>query len=146
MINNEVEALKNGELICRNSKFCMANQIGIHGRMYGAYLMEELDAVCSVFVAEVCDTPWIVTKTMDVEFVTPVQPNQIYKTYVGISKIGRTSIILNVEIRKHSVRTEKEILAVKCRTVFVRISDDGEAINISDHVRKKFGYELLNTH
>lgn len=146
MINDQqdIEKLKAGELICRNSQFCMANQIGIHGRMYGAYLMEELDAVCSVFVAEVCDTPWVVTADMSIQFVSSVAQNQIYKTYVGIEKIGRTSIILNVEIRKHSVRTEKEVLAVKCKAVFVRISDEGEAINISDHVRKKFGYETLN--
>jgi len=39
--------LRKRELICRNSQFCKGKQIGIHGRMFGAELMEELDAVCS---------------------------------------------------------------------------------------------------
>jgi acyl-CoA hydrolase len=136
-------ALTNGELICRNSQFCKGKQVGVHGRMFGADLMEELDASCAVFAAEICDTPWVVTKTMNIEFVSPVLPNQIYKTYIGIKNIGKTSIVLSVEIRKHSVHTEKEALAVKAETVFVRINEEGEAINISDSVRKKFGYKTI---
>ena len=136
-----VELLKKGELICRNSQYCKGKQVGVHGRMFGADLMEELDAVCSVFSAEVIDTPWVVTKTMNVEFISPILPNQIYKTYVRIKNIGRTSITLEAEIRKHSVHTDKETLAIKCETVFVRINEEGESIKISDSVREKFGYE-----
>jgi acyl-CoA thioesterase YciA len=138
-----IELLRNGELVCRNSQFCKGKQVGIHGRMFGADLMEELDAVCAVFAAEVCDTPWVVTKTMNIEFISPVLPNQIYKTYVGIKNIGTTSLQLNAEIRKHSVHTDRETIAIKCEAVFVRINEEGEAIKISDSVREKFGYEKL---
>lgn len=138
-----IELLKAGELICRNSQFCKGKQVGIHGRMFGADLMEELDSVCAVFAAEICDTPWIVTKTMNIEFLSPVLPNQIYKTYIGIKNIGTTSIELIAEIRKHSVHTDRETVAVKCQTVFVRINEEGEAIKISDSVREKFGYQKL---
>jgi acyl-CoA thioesterase YciA len=137
------QLLRNGELICRNSQFCKGKDIGVHGRMFGADQMGELDAVCAVFAAEVCDTPWVVTKTMNVEFVKEILPNQIYKTYVGIKKIGNTSITLNAEIRTHSVDTEKEVLALKCETVFVRINEYGEAIRINDNVRKNYP-ELSN--
>jgi acyl-CoA hydrolase len=106
--------------------------------MFGGDLLQELDSVCAVFAAEVCDTPWIVTKTMNVEFVSEIRPNQIYKTYVGIKKIGNTSITLNAEIRTHSVDTEKEVLALKCETVFVRINEYGEAIRINDNVRSNY--------
>jgi len=133
-----VELLKKGELICRNSQFCKGKQVGVHGRMFGAEMLEEIDSVCAVFAAEICDTPWVVTKTMNSEFVKEILPNQIYKTYVGIKKIGITSITLNVEIRTHSVDTEREVLALRCETVFVRINEYGEAIKISDNVRSKY--------
>lgn len=140
----DIEKLKNGDFICRNSQFCKGKQVGIHNRMFGADLMEELDSVCAVFAAEVCDTPWVVTKTMNIEFISAILPNQIYKTYVGISKIGNSSIVLKAEIRKHSVHTEHETLALKAETVFVRINEEGEAIKISDNVRKKYGYETIS--
>lgn len=130
--------LNKGELICRNSQFCKGKEVGIHNRMFGGDLLQELDSVCAVFAAEVCDTPWIVTKTMNVEFVNKIHPNQIYKTYVGIKRIGNTSITLTAEIRTHSVDTEKETLAIKCETVFVRINEYDEAIRISDSVRQNY--------
>lgn len=130
--------LNKGELICRNSQFCKGKEVGIHNRMFGGDLLQELDSVCAVFAAEVCDTPWIVTKTMNVEFVNKIHPNQIYKTYVGIKKIGNTSITLTAEIRTHSVDTEKETLAIKCETVFVRINEYDEAIKINDNVRQNY--------
>ncbi len=142
-MDNTIDILRQGELICRNSQFCKGKNLGVHGNMFGADLMEELDSVCSVFAAEVCDTPLIVTRTMNIEFVSPVRVNQIYKTYVGIEKIGKTSITLKAEIRKHSVHTEKESIALKANTTFVRIDDEGSPINISDSVRKKYGYETL---
>lgn len=132
------DLLRKGELICRNSQFCKGKEVGIHNRMFGGDLLQELDSVCAVFAAEVCDTPWIVTKSMNVEFVSEVRPNQIYKTYVGIKKIGGTSITLVAEIRTHSVDTEKEKLSIKCETVFVRINEYGEAIKINDNVRTNY--------
>jgi acyl-CoA thioesterase YciA len=132
------DLLRKGELICRNSQFCKGKEVGVHNRMFGGDLLQELDSVCAVFAAEVCDTPWIVTKTMNVEFVSEIRPNQIYKTYVGIKKIGNTSITLNAEIRTHSVDTEKEVLVLKCETVFVRINEYGEAIRINDNVRSNY--------
>ena len=74
--------LRKGELICRNSQFCKGKEVGIHGRMFGGDLVSEIDSVCAVFAAEVCDTPWIVTKTMNIEFISEVKPNQIYKTCI----------------------------------------------------------------
>lgn len=130
--------LRKGELICRNSQFCKGKEVGVHNRMFGGDLLQELDSVCAVFAAEVCDTPWIVTKVMNVEFVHEIRPNQIYKTYVGIKKIGNTSITLTAEIRTHSVDTEKETLAIRCETVFVRINEYDEAIRINDNVRANF--------
>ena len=140
---SNLDILKEGGMICRNSQFCKGKQVGIHGRMFGADLMEELDSVCAVFAAEICDTPWVVTKTMNIEFISAVLPNQIYKTYVGIKKIGNTSLTLITEIRKHSVHTEHETVALKAESVFVRINEEGEAIKISDYIRKKFGYEPI---
>lgn len=133
-----ISLLRQGQLICRNSQFCKGKQIGIHKRMFGAEMLEEIDSVCAVFAAEVCDTPWVVTKSINCEFLTEIKENQIYKTYVGIKKIGSTSIVINAEIRTHSVDTEKEVLALKCETVFVRINEYGEAIKISDNVRTKY--------
>jgi len=141
-----VELIKQGKFVCRNSQFCLFSNIGKHNLMYGGDVMKELDMVCAVFASEICDTPLIVTKTMNVEFISPIEANDIYKTYVRLINIGKTSIELEAEIRTHSVDTEKETTSVRCKTIFVRINQKGEKLNISDHVRFKFGYPLINNY
>lgn len=131
-----------GELVKRNSQFCKGKQIGVHGRMFGAELMEELDAACAVFAAEAVNTPWVVTKIMNVEFVQPIMPNQIYCTYIQVVHIGNKSIKLHAEIRTYSVQTQIETLCVKADSVFVRINEYGEAVPISDNARNKFNKKL----
>ncbi len=139
-----VELIKKGEFVCRNSQFCLFSNIGKHNLMYGGDLMKELDMVCAVFASEICDTPLVVTKQMSVEFISPIEANDIYKTYIKLVNIGKSSIELLAEIRTHSVDTEKETLAVSCKTTFVRINQKREKLLISDHVRYKFGYPLIN--
>jgi acyl-CoA thioesterase YciA len=140
MNSTEIEQIKNNEFICRNSQFCKGKEIGVHGRMFGGNLMQELDVVCAVFAAEIIDNPWIVTKTMNIEFVAPILSNQIYKVYVKLEHIGNTSLKILAEIRKHSVHTGKDSLAVKAESIFVRINEEGESIKISDHIKKRFGF------
>jgi acyl-CoA thioesterase YciA len=140
---NDILKLKRGELINRNSQFCLGKNIGIHTRMFGGDLLSQIDIDSSVFVAEICDTPWVVTKKLDVEFIKPILEGEIFKTYIGIQNIGRTSITLNIEIRTHSVQTEREEIAIRGNAVFVRINEYGESIPINDKVRKKFGYKKL---
>lgn len=106
--------------------------------MFGGIIMQELDSACAVFAAEIIDTPWIVTKTMDVEFLAPILSNQIYKIYIKLENIGTTSLTLTAEIRKHSVHTGNETVAVKARSVFVRINEEGEKIKISGHIKNRF--------
>lgn len=142
--NYEISILQHKGMICRSSRVCMTKDIGVNNNIFGAELMSEIDSCCAVFVAEVCDTPLIVTKSMAVEFISPIKVNQIFKTYIGIEKIGTTSISLFVEIRKHNVHTEKETVVIKATTTFVRIDEEGNPIPINDNVRKKYGYELLN--
>jgi acyl-CoA hydrolase len=133
-----------GEMVKRNSQFCKGKQVGVHGRMFGADLMEELDASCAVFAAEAVNTPWVVTKIMNIEFVEPITPNQIYCTYIQMVKMGNTSIKLYAEIRKYSAHTQKETVAVKANAVFVRINEEGEAIHISDNARRKFSKNITD--
>lgn len=144
MTKEEIELIRENEFICRNTQFCKGNEVGVHGKMFGGLLLAELDSACGVFASEICDTPYLVTRSLETEFISPILPNNIYKTYIKLDDIGNTSLTLMAEIHKHSVHTGRSKIAVKCKCTFVRINDEGEPIKISDHIRKRYGYEQIN--
>ena len=71
-------------------------------------------------------------------FEKPVRPGQIIKIYGEVAKIGKTSLTLNMEARRHSVYNGTQKSVVNTQMTFVRIDGDGDAIPISERVRLKY--------
>lgn len=138
---NQLEQLKNKELIFLGSHMCMTKDIGIHLNLFGGITLSWLDEFGSLFASELVDSTNVVTRCIEkVEFLKPIKVGQIAKFYGGIEKIGNTSITLNIEMRKHNVHTEFEQLALSSKITFVKIDDEGNPIPISDRIKIKFGY------
>jgi acyl-CoA thioesterase YciA len=98
-----------------------------------------LDEAAAAFAAQVADTPQIVTKHIAaLTFEKPVRPGQIIKIYGSVNKVGKSSLRLNIEARRHSVYNGSQRTVVSTKMTFVRIDGDGEPIPISEKVRQKY--------
>lgn len=140
---SHIKRLREGKLIYRSAKMCMTKDIGVNNKLFGGFLLQLLDEVVLCFACEVCDTPRMVTKKMEeVIFEDSVQVGQIIKVYVGIDKIGTTSVTFNVEARSYNVRTENEKLVCSTRMIFVQIDEQGNPIPIMDKIKKKFSKKV----
>lgn len=98
-----------------------------------------LDEAAAAFAAQVADTPRMVTKHISgLTFERPCRPGQIIKIYGSVVKIGKTSLTLLMEARRHSVYNGTQKTVVSTQMTFVRIDGDGDAIPISERVRQKY--------
>ena len=115
------------------------SEVGYHGNLFGGVMLAWLDEAAAAFAAQVADTPRVVTKHIAaLTFEKPVRPGQIIKIYGEVNRIGKTSLTLNMEARRHSVYNGTQCTAVSTQMTFVRIDGDGEAIPISEKVRQKY--------
>jgi acyl-CoA thioesterase YciA len=123
------------------TKICKVSDLGIHGNLFGGKMLAWIDESAGAISAEICDTPKMVTlKLSEVVFKMPVKVGNIIKIYYEIQNIGRTSITLNIEARKHNVLTGQQKTVCSTQIVFVRIDDDGEPVPISERVKKRYGF------
>lgn len=137
----QLEQLKKGEFIFLGSKVCMTKDLGLHNLMFGGVLLSELDSYSAIFASEICDSPHVVTRNIsNVDFVSPVKVGNIIKIYGKIKQFGNTSLTLLMEIRKHNVHTEGEVMVLKSEITFVKIDDEGTPIPISDRIKTKFNF------
>jgi acyl-CoA thioesterase YciA len=114
------------------------SDLGFHGNLFGGKLLAWMDAAGAGFASEMCDTPRMVTKAIDqCIFNKPAKEGQLLKIYGAISKIGTTSITLNLEARSHSVYDGHQTVILSTDMIFVRIDEQGDAIPISDRVKEK---------
>ena len=114
------------------------SDLGFHGNLFGGKLLSWIDASAAGYAMQLCDTPRMVTVSIDkCNFEKPAKENQLLKIYGHPSKIGNTSITIYMEARSHNVYTGKQELVLKTNITFVRIDDGGSPIPISERVKNK---------
>ena len=114
------------------------SDLGFHGNLFGGKLLAWLDASAAAFAAQFCDTPRMVTISIDkCVFKKPAKEGQHLKIYGAVEKIGTTSITLKLEARSHNVYNGRQTVILSTNIAFVRVDEQGDAIPISDRVRKK---------
>ena len=122
-----------------STHFVKKSDVGYHGNLFGGVMLAWLDEAAAAYAAQVADTPRVVTKHIaSLTFEKPVRPGQIIKIYGEVAKIGKTSLILNIDARRHSVYNGTQRTVVSTQMTFVRIDGDGEPIPISERVRLKY--------
>ena len=117
----------------------MTQHLGYHGNLFGGQMLAWLDEAGVAFASEICGTPRMVTVHMaEVIFTAPARPTQIIKIYGEVEKMGNTSVVINLEARRHSVYNGTQKTVCTIQMIFVRIDGDGESIPISPKVKKKY--------
>jgi len=118
------------------------SDLGFHGNLFGGKLLAWLDAAAASFTAEYCDTPRMVTKSIDkCIFSKPAKEGQLLKIYGKVLEIGTTSITLKMEARSHNVYNGKQNIILATNITFVRIDEQGDAIPISERAHNKLKKE-----
>ncbi len=128
-----------------STHLCKTSDVGFHGNLFGGQLLAWLDEAGAAISCEFAETGKIVTKHIsEVNFQSPVRPGQLIKVYGKIIKVGKTSLTIEVEARRHSIYNGTQKPVCKCQMVFVRIDGDGEAVPIPPHIHYKFNKEDEN--
>jgi acyl-CoA thioesterase YciA len=115
------------------------SDLGFHGNLFGGKCLAWMDSAAAAYASEYCDTPRMVTKSIDeCIFQRPGREGQLIKIYGEPIKIGTSSITFRLEARSHNVYNGNQKYILTTNMTFVRIDEQGEAIPISERVKNKF--------
>ena len=98
------------------------SDLGFHGNLFGGKLLAWIDAAAAAYSMQLCDTPRMVTVSIDkCIFEKPARESQLLKIYGYPTQVGNTSVTLYMEARAHNVYTGKQVLVLKTHIKFVQI-------------------------
>lgn len=119
------------------------SDLGFHGNLFGGKLLAWLDAAAVAYAMQLCDTPRMVTVSIDkCVFEKPSKEGQLLKIFGYPSAIGNTSVTLYIEARSHNVRNGKQLVVLKTHTKFVYIDEDGNPLPLKEKSVKRIN-EML---
>jgi len=114
------------------------SDLGLHGNLFGGKLLSWIDASAAGYVMQLCDTPRMVTVSIDqCNFEKPVKESQLLKIYGHPTKVGNSSLTLYMEARSHSVYTGKQDVVLKTHITFVQIDEGGNSIPLGEKAKKR---------
>jgi acyl-CoA thioesterase YciA len=114
------------------------SDLGFHGNLFGGTLLKLIDSAAAGYSMQLCDTPRMVTVSIDkCFFEKPAKEGQLLKIYGYPTKLGTTSIDLYMEARAHNVYTGNQIVVLKTNIRFVRIDEEGNPIPINEKGRNR---------
>ncbi len=112
------------------------SDLGFHGNLFGGKLLAWIDAAAAGYSMQLCDTPRMVTVSIDkCYFEKPAKEGQLLKIYGRPSKLGNTSVTLYMEARAHNVYTGNQTIILRTNIRFVSIDDEGNPIPIGEKGR-----------
>jgi len=127
-----------------NKKICMSKDIGIHGNVFGGFLMSWIDEAAAAYATEYCCTPNMVTlRVGELLFKKPLKAGNHIRIYGDVAHLGNTSITMNVDARKYNVYSGEETSVCTTSITFVRIDDDGQPTPISESVKRRHTEEMI---
>jgi acyl-CoA thioesterase YciA len=114
------------------------SDLGFHGNLFGGKLLAWIDAAAAGYAMQLCDTPRMVTVSIDkCFFERPAKEGQLLKIYGYPQNIGNSSITLYMEARAHNVYTGKQVLILNTNIRFVHIDEEGNPIPIGEKGRNR---------
>jgi len=109
------------------------SDLGFHGNLFGGKLLAWIDAAAAGYSMQLCDSPRMVTVSIDkCFFEKPAKESQLLKIYGQPSQLGNTSLTLYLEARAHNVYTGRQTLVLKTQIKFVHIDEEGNSIPIGE--------------
>ena len=121
-----------------NSHPIKKSDLGFHGNLFGGKLLAWIDAAAAGYSMQLCDSPRLVTVSIDkCFFEKPAKEGQLIKIYGSPSKVGNTSVTLYMEARAHNVYTGNQIVILKTNIRFVRIDEEGNPVPIGEKGRSR---------
>jgi len=112
------------------------SDLGFHGNLFGGKLLSWLDASAVAYAMQLCDTPRMVTLSIDkCIFEKPSKEGQLIKIFGCPVELGNTSVTLYIEARAHNVRTGRQYVVLKTNMKFVYIDEEGNPIPLGEKAR-----------
>lgn len=120
------------------------SDLGFNENLFGGKLLSWLDAAAVGYAMQICDTPRMVTVSIDkCNFEKPAKEGQLLKIYGYPSDLGNSSVTLYIEARAHNVRTGRQIIILKTQMKFVYIDEEGNPVPLGEKSKNRIS-KLIN--
>ncbi len=119
---------KRGELVIQT--IAMPKDTNRNGDIFGGWLVAQMDLGSGILAAKVAKSRVVTVAIEGMAFLQPVRVGDTVACYARVSKIGRTSMTIPVEVWVHRHMTGEEIRVTRADFIYVAVDEKGSPIPV----------------
>jgi len=112
------------------AKVVMPNTTNHYGTLFGGHAMELMDEVSFIAVTRFCRKKVVTVATSKIDFKKSIPADSIIEVVAKISRIGTTSIDVDVEVYKEDMYSAHKEKAINGTFTFVAVDENKNPIPI----------------
>jgi len=109
----------------RLAELIMPNQTNHYGTLFGGHALGLMDHAGWIAATRCAHRTMVTVASDRVEFKVPVRAGQLVELVARVTRIGRTSVTVAVDMFAEEVATGERRLATSGSFVFVAVDEDG---------------------
>ena len=113
-----------GELVIRT--IAMPADTNPSGDIFGGWIVSQMDLGSGILAANVAKTRVVTVAIESMSFLHPVRIGDRVACYARVEKIGRTSMVIPVEVWVQRYMSGEELLVTKGVFTYVALGTDGK--------------------
>jgi acyl-CoA hydrolase len=122
----------NEQIIERRTEIVFPQDANAYGTLFGGKALEMMDVVGGIAAIRACRKP-VVTASIDrIDFKEPIRVGEFVETVATVTRIGRTSLTVEVELWAEQPQSGERRLSTIGKFIFVAVTPDGKPTPVRD--------------
>lgn len=96
-----------------------------NGDIFGGWLLSQMDLAGAIYAQERAQGRVTTVAIEGMSFLTPVKVGDVITCYTTVDKIGRTSLVIHIEVWRTNLERKAEKILTEGNFVFVAIDNNG---------------------
>ena len=117
-----------GELVIQT--IAMPKDTNPSGDIFGGWLMSQMDLGSGILAAKTANARVVTVAMEGMSFLHPVRVGDTVACYARVERIGRTSMVIPVEVWVRRYKSGKQILVTHGVFTYVAVDDSGKPIPV----------------
>jgi uncharacterized protein (TIGR00369 family) len=114
----------------RLAEIVTPNRTNHLGTLFGGHALSLMDHAGWVAATRFAHRTMVTVASDRVEFKVPVRAGQLVELVARVTRVGRTSVTVGVDMYAETIASGERLLATSGSFVFVAIDDEGHAVPI----------------
>lgn len=98
--------------------------INANGHIFGGWVLAQMDIAGGIMAGRVCNGPCATVAIEAMEFIQPILVGDIISVYAEVSRKGRTSVAIRLEVIASRERGQKEVKVTGGLFTFVALDEN----------------------